>query len=114
MTPAGPHADASVTAHNLWTITRICRTLNHSALERRFLQDLTHAPEPDVMSVFTAWRKVAATIEQHAQRPRSPQLPQIAGVARTVRTQEATGALSPADASSQCRVPADARRSGPT
>jgi hypothetical protein len=52
--------------HSLWTVARICRTLNHSALERRFLQDLTHAPEPDVMSVFTAWRKVAATIEQHA------------------------------------------------
>jgi hypothetical protein len=65
MTPASPHADASVTAHSLWTITRICRTLNHPVLERRFLTDLTHAPEPDVMSVFTAWRKVAATIEQH-------------------------------------------------
>jgi hypothetical protein len=66
MTPAGPRPDTSVTAHSLWTITRICRTLNHPVLERRFLTDLTHAPEPDVMSVFTAWRKVAATIEQHA------------------------------------------------
>lgn len=65
MTPAGPESGTPVTAHSLWTITRICRTLNHPVLERRFLTDLTHAPEPDVMSVFTAWRKVAATIEQH-------------------------------------------------
>ncbi|WP_031512569.1 hypothetical protein [Streptomyces sp. NRRL F-5123] len=66
MTPAGQQADDSATTHSLWTVARICRALNHTVLERRFLTDLTHAPEPDVMSVFTAWRKVAATIEQHA------------------------------------------------
>lgn len=52
--------------HTLWTIARICRTLNHPVLERRFLQDLTHAPEPEVMKVFTAWQTVATTIERRA------------------------------------------------
>jgi hypothetical protein len=66
MTPAGQQTGTAVTAHSLWTVAHICRALNHPTLERRFLTDLTHAPEPDVMSVFTAWRKVAATIEQHA------------------------------------------------
>jgi hypothetical protein len=64
MTPAGRQTDASISTHSLWTVARICAALNHSVLERRFLIDLTHAPEPEVMSVFTAWRKVAATIQQ--------------------------------------------------
>jgi hypothetical protein len=66
MTPAGRQTDASVAAHSLWTVARICAVLNHPVLERRFLTDLTHAPEPEVMSVFTAWRNVAATIQHHA------------------------------------------------
>jgi hypothetical protein len=64
MTPTGRQTDAPATTHSLWTVARICRALNHPVLERRFLTDLTHAPEPEVMAVFTAWRKVAATIEQ--------------------------------------------------
>ncbi|MGW5355310.1 hypothetical protein ACWERV_32925 [Streptomyces sp. NPDC004031] len=66
MTPPTPATGEPPSTHSLWTVARICRALNHTVLERRFLTDLTHAPEPEVMSVFTAWRKVAATIEQHA------------------------------------------------
>jgi hypothetical protein len=33
-------------------------------LDRRFLLDLTHAPAHEVMNVFTAWQRVAATIER--------------------------------------------------
>jgi hypothetical protein len=49
-----------------WTIARIQITLSNEVLIRRFLLDLTHAPEPRVMEVFTAWQRVAATIEANA------------------------------------------------
>ncbi|WUH92360.1 hypothetical protein OG900_21125 [Streptomyces sp. NBC_00433] len=49
-----------------WTIVRIQNTLTNETLIRRFLLDLTHAPASRVMEVFTAWQKVAATIEAHA------------------------------------------------
>ncbi|SHL69582.1 hypothetical protein [Actinacidiphila paucisporea] len=51
-----------------WTIARIQNTLTNETLIRRFLLDLTHAPEPRVMEVFAAWQQVAATIEAHAAR----------------------------------------------
>ncbi|MFI0900806.1 hypothetical protein [Streptomyces sp. NPDC020983] len=54
--------------HSLWTIARIQDVLTSPVLVRRFLLDLAHAPEPEVMNVFTAWRRVAATIEAHAAR----------------------------------------------
>jgi hypothetical protein len=54
--------------HTLWTIARIQNVLTSPVLVRRFLLDLAHAPESEVMNVFTAWRRVAATIEAHASR----------------------------------------------
>lgn len=54
-----------------WTIARIQNTLSNEVLTRRFLLDLTHAPEPRVMEVFTAWQDVAATIEANAARQRT-------------------------------------------
>jgi hypothetical protein len=65
MTPGQPSTAAPAT-HNLWTIARIQSTLSSEVLIRRFLLDLTHAPAHEVMNVFTAWQKVAATIEQHS------------------------------------------------
>lgn len=63
--------DAAVpptTTHTLWTIARIQNVLTSPVLVRRFLLDLAHAPESEVMNVFTAWRRVAATIDAHASR----------------------------------------------
>jgi hypothetical protein len=57
-----PHASPAP-AHNVWTIARIQHVLTSEVLIRRFLRDLTHAPEHEVMNVFTSWRHVAATIE---------------------------------------------------
>lgn len=56
-----------------WTIARIQNALAGETLIRRFLLDLTHAPEHRVMEVFTAWRTVATAIEarsphQHSTR----------------------------------------------
>lgn len=65
MTSAPLSTEAPAT-HNLWTIARIQNTLSSEVLIRRFLLDLTHAPAHEVMNVFTAWQKVAATIEQHS------------------------------------------------
>ncbi|MFF7192625.1 hypothetical protein ACFZAM_02755 [Streptomyces sp. NPDC008079] len=72
MTPGRP-STAAPAAHSLWTIARIQNTLSNEVLIRRFLLDLTHAPEHEVMNVFTAWQKVAAAIEQHS--PEAPALP---------------------------------------
>jgi hypothetical protein len=60
--------------HNLWTIARIQDVLTSPVLVRRFLLDMAHAPEPEVMNVFTAWRRVAATIEAHASRSTAPEM----------------------------------------
>lgn len=60
---------ASATAHHPWTIARIQNTLTSQVLIHRFLMDLSHAPEDRVMEVFTAWQRVAATIEARAVDP---------------------------------------------
>ena len=57
-----------------WTIARIQQALTNEALIRRFLLDLTHAPEHRVMEVFTAWQRVAATIEANASASPSPDM----------------------------------------
>jgi hypothetical protein len=57
--PDAPPADA----HSLWTIARIHNTLTSPTMTRRFLDDLVHAPEHEVMNVFAAWRRVAATAD---------------------------------------------------
>ena len=64
--PEAAPAAAATTPHHLWTIARIQNVLSSEVLIRRFLLDLTHAPEPRVMEVFTAWRRVAASIEAYA------------------------------------------------
>lgn len=56
-------------AHKPWTIARIQNTLTSPVLIHRFLLDLSHAPEDRVMEVFTAWQRVAATIEARAVDP---------------------------------------------
>lgn len=53
-------------AHRVWTIARIQTTLTSPVLVRRFLLDISHAPDHQVMNVFTAWQRVAATIEANA------------------------------------------------
>lgn len=50
----------------MWTIARIQNTLTSPVLIRRFLLDISHAPGHQVMNVFTAWQRVAATIETNA------------------------------------------------
>ncbi|MBD0739058.1 hypothetical protein [Streptomyces sp. CBMA29] len=72
MTPGRP-STAPPATHGLWTIARIQNTLSNEVLIRRFLLDLTHAPEHEVMNVFTAWQKVAAAIEHHSLE--APALP---------------------------------------
>jgi len=62
-----PQAPPAVT-HSLWTIARIHNTLTGPTLTRRFLLDLMHAPEHQVMNVFRAWQRVAASIEASAQQ----------------------------------------------
>lgn len=62
---------------NPWTIARIQNALAGETLVRRFLLDLTHAPEHRVMEVFTAWRTVAAGIEAHS--PHQHSTPQTEG-----------------------------------
>ncbi|MFF7158643.1 hypothetical protein [Streptomyces sp. NPDC008139] len=76
MTPGRP-STAAPSTHSPWTIARIQQTLSSEVMIRRFLLDLTHAPEHEVMNVFTAWQKVAAAIEQHALKaaPEAPALP---------------------------------------
>jgi len=61
------------TTNRLWTIARIHDTLPGPAMIRRFLLDITHAPEHQVMNVFAAWQRVAATIEAIAAGPISHQ-----------------------------------------
>lgn len=51
------------TQHNPWTIARIHNTLTSPVMARRFLLDITHAPAHQITSVFTAWQRVAASIE---------------------------------------------------
>lgn len=53
-------------AHRVWTIARIQNALTSPVLIRRFLLDISHAPGHQVMNVFTAWQRVAATIEANA------------------------------------------------
>jgi hypothetical protein len=67
-----PVAPPAVT-HNLWTIARIQDALTSRVLVRRFLLDLTHAPEHEVMNVFIAWRRIAATIENRDPQPPTPE-----------------------------------------
>ncbi|WP_225850938.1 hypothetical protein [Streptomyces sp. HPF1205] len=61
MTPQPPAT--RTTEPNPWTIARIHDTLTSPVLIRHFLLDLTHAPAHEVMNVFAAWQRVAATIE---------------------------------------------------
>jgi hypothetical protein len=68
---------ASGVAHSLWTIARIQHALTHPVMERRFLTDLAHAPEHEVMNVFAAWRDVAATIEHRATTTPAPTAPAL-------------------------------------
>jgi hypothetical protein len=69
-----PNADAPAAApKSPWTIARIQGALTSPVLIRRFLFDLAHAPETELMNVFAAWRQVAATIEVHASRPSVPE-----------------------------------------
>jgi hypothetical protein len=70
MTPEGQEPPTAT--HSLWTIARIQNTLTNQVLIRRFLHDLTHAPAHEVMTVFTAWQHVAATIEAHAEQREAP------------------------------------------
>ncbi|MFI0943844.1 hypothetical protein [Streptomyces sp. NPDC021020] len=49
--------------HSLWTIARIHDALASPVMVRRFLLDLTHAPEHEVMNVFAAWQRIAAANE---------------------------------------------------
>lgn len=56
-----------------WTIARIQNALTNQVLIRRFLLDLTHAPAHEVMNVFTAWQRVAATIEAGRSSPTGQQ-----------------------------------------
>lgn len=62
---ANPTTNQSA-AHRVWTIARIQNTLTSPVLIRRFLLDISHAPDHQVMNVFTAWQRVAATIEANA------------------------------------------------
>jgi hypothetical protein len=62
---ADPATNQSAT-HRVWTIARIQNTLTSPVLIRRFLLDISHAPDHQVMNVFTAWQRVAATIEANA------------------------------------------------
>ena len=55
-----------------WTIARIQNALSNPALERRFLTDLIHAPVDQITNVFTAWQRVAADIEAHADKKPDP------------------------------------------
>lgn len=88
----------------MWTIDRIPNTLSNGALIRRFLLDLVHAPEPRLMGVFTAWQKIATTIEAHAAQqlpaanPGSPGSPRnspapSAGDAPVDQNSQSQGAL---------------------
>ena len=58
---------------SLWTIARIHEALPGPVMIRRFLLDITHAPEHQVMNVFAAWQRVAATIEASTAGPTSHQ-----------------------------------------
>ncbi len=68
---------ASGVAHSLWTIARIQHALTHPVMERRFLTDLAHAPEHEVMNVFAAWRDVASAIEHRATTTPAPMTPAL-------------------------------------
>lgn len=67
--PSLPCTPTTSSPHSLWTIARIHDALISPVMVRRFLLDLTHAPEHEVMNVFAAWQRIAAANENSTSSP---------------------------------------------